>query len=216
MRRSPLILTLSIAALPILVNGQPQSLSTVNKTDGKSELKDSVKDSAGNFKRLVEVVFRYGAEGGFKKNLAHVVGLPGEMPTKDQENTTRTPNGKETRGCFIVYEDKPEAEGHRPVCAYILKRIVSGRDSKSQYFRVTLDGRLEKAVLSQGKNDESGKPIAGSGVKFDQDIESAEVRKAFNAEINYWLKDWLKKEQKAAGTKKAAEASKPSKKAASL
>ena len=127
-------------------------------------------------------------------NLAPVIGLPKAMPMKLRETVVSAKN-KDTdiRSCLVVI-----GEDTRPICVYMIRSKKSGRDHRAQYFRINLDGKLEKAVSSQGKNDENDKAIKGSGVKFEQDIDSSEVKKAFDAEMSYWLKDWLKKEQKAA------------------
>ncbi|MBI3288458.1 MAG: hypothetical protein HYZ74_02940 [Elusimicrobia bacterium] len=100
----------------------------------------------------------------------------------------------------MVYEDE-----RTPVAIYIVKMETSGRDKTSEYFRSSLDGSLEKAVLFRGKDDETGHPIKGSGVKFDQDIDSPEVKKAFKTEMDYWLKDWLKKEEAASKRRSAGD-----------
>ncbi|MBI5247109.1 MAG: hypothetical protein HY923_08000 [Elusimicrobia bacterium] len=191
MNHSYLVLGLSIAALPILVNGQPQTLTTVNHSSNKSDLKDSVKDQAVKFKNLIDAVIKNGSIGRFKKNIAHVVGLPGESISKDIEVPVPSkPGVEETRGCYVIYENE------RPICAYIARVIRTGRESKSQYYRVALDGQLEKAVVLQGKRDESGKVVKGSSAKFEQDINSPEVKQAFDDENEYWLKDWLRKGSK--------------------
>lgn len=197
--RRILALALSIAAPSILVNANAEGLSSVNQK--------VLKEHRADFARLIDTIFKNGKDGKFGPNLAPIVGLPTAMPTKDAEKIlSQSKDSVEKKGCYIVIDEK------EPSCAYIVNYRVSGKDSATQYFRVSLDGRLEKAVLTQGKRDENGKSIKGSGVKFDQDIESPEVQKAFNSEMAYWLKDWLKKEKKAADKK--AEVTKPIKTAA--
>lgn len=201
-------LTLSIAALPNLVNGQAQSLSTVNsdKSSNKLELKDSIKDAQTGITQLITAVLKNGNSATIGGNLAPVIGLPKAMPTKDIEIVVRERDQDvEKRNCIIVYE-KPEsvpseASDMRAVCAYIVKFRRFGLDRETRYFRVDLHGKLEKAVLSQSKADTSGKVVRGSGVKTDLDINSPEVKKTFEAEMKFWLKDWLRKQQKAPAKK---------------
>ena len=87
------------------------------------------------------------------------------------------------------------------MCAYVVKVKRSGQNNQVRYFRIDLNGKLDKVVLSQSKADESGKIIRGSGIKTDQDINSPEVKKTFEAEMKFWLKDWLKKQPAVAAKK---------------
>lgn len=196
-RRRALALALSITALFILVNANAESLTGVNQVRPK----DSAKKQRGDFARLIDAVLTEGKDGNFGP-LSPVIGLPDAMPFKFAEKKiSRSENGSESRACYIIVDKD------RPYCAYIVKFTTTGKDSTSQFYRLNLDGKLDKAVVTHGKRDEQGKPIKGSGVKFDQDIDSPEIRKAFDSEMAYWLKDWLKKEKKT--DKKAAEVAKP-------
>lgn len=201
--RSTFALALSITAMPILVNGQDQSLSSVNsaKSSNPSALKDSVKDTKAGVAELIETLMKVGSDGNVSSSLAPVIGLPSAMPIKALEFIlSEHGSDREQRGCFVVYEIKegsdPKVAEKRPVCAYILKSKRSSANRQTSYFRIDLNGNLEKVVVSKGKHDESGKVVRGSGVKTDLDINSPEVKKTFDAEMKFWLKDWLKKQQK--------------------
>ena len=105
--------------------------------------------------------------------------------------------GSAERQCSVIYESIRAVSGpstERPLLVYFSKRKYLGRDAETTYYRMTLGGELDKVVLSRGKFDDNGKPIRGSGVKTDLDIHSASVKKAFQAEWNYWTKDWLKEQ----------------------
>lgn len=204
--RAAFALALSIAAMPGLVNGQTQSLSSVNKdnSSNKSPLKDSVKDVT----RLITAVLQAGNSENTGSNLAPVIGLPKAMSTKDVEiPISKNADTTETRRCFVVYEKTegptPESTNNRAICAYVVRTKRSGLDKETRYFKFDLNGKLEKVVLSHGKHDASGKVVRGSGVKTDLDIDSPEVRKAFEAEMKFWLKDWLKKQKKSPAKKSA-------------
>lgn len=203
------VLALSIAASPGLVNGQPTSLTSVNQDNNSNEpeLKDSVKEQKAGVAQLIAAVVKVGPEQKVGKNLAPIIGLEKPMQAKYVEVLiSRTDADIEQKGCLVIYEkveSKSDPVEKRPICAYISIIKRSGLDKETRFFRMDLNGKLEKVILAQGKYDESGKVIRGSGVKFDQDIESAEVKKAFEAEMKYWLKDWLKKEQLSAAKKTA-------------
>lgn len=182
------MLVLSIAVLPGIVNGKEQNLPSVNgnNTTGKS------------VDGLVDVLMEKGIDSSFGKNLAAVVGLPESMPTKDADiATNRDGETIEGTGCILVYENDAATTTPKPVCFYILKRRETPQEAESHYYRMSLSGELEKAVLSRGKKDASGKPVRGSGVKTDLDIQSPEVKKAFAAEFKV-LRAWLKKQKKPA------------------
>ncbi len=214
-KKSAVALALSIAAMPGLVNGQAQSLTSVNqdKSPSKPDLKDTVKDARAGAALLIATVLKTGGDFNIGPNLAEVLGLPKPMPSKVQEIvTSRQGRDLEASGCYVVYENPessvPEAAEKKAICAYIVKIKRKGLDKQMRYFRIDLNGKLEKVILSQSKLDDAGKGVSGSGVKTDQDIDSSEVRKTFEAEMKFWLKDWLKKEQKNAA-KKTANATTP-------
>ena len=196
-------LALSITAMPILVNGQPQSLSSVNQdnSSNKSALKDSVKDTKAGVSQLIEAMIKDGDAGNISSILAPVIGLPKTMPMMSREIVIST-NGSDfdRRACWVVYEESKapsEKEGRkRPVCAYVLRAKREGLENQVQYFRIDLSGKLEKAILSRSKASADGKVVRGSGIKTDLDIGSPDVNKTFESEMKFWLKDWLKKQQK--------------------
>jgi len=213
---SALTLALSIAAIPSLVNGQDQSLTSVNKDKSSNGpgLKDSVKNKRADVAQLIETLLKTGVDGSFGSVLAPIVGLPKAMPSKDKEIViSQKDKDVEKRACYVVYENEkgsgPDVGEKKAVCAYIVKFKRSAFDKQVRYFRIDLNGKLEKAVLSESKYDETDKIVRGSGVKTDQDIDSPEVRKTFEAEMKFWLKDWLKKEQKNAAKKTADAAAAP-------
>lgn len=152
--------------------------------------------SKTEFDALVRVLMASGADDRIGGNLAPVIGLPHAMAIKVQDLLiSENAKGREIRSCFVVYD---EADTPRPVALYMARLKRSGQDKRSQYFRMTLEGVLEKAILSQGKTDETGKAVRGSGVKFDQDVNAPDVQKSFNAEKTFWLKEWLPKARRAA------------------
>lgn len=204
-----------MSAVPNLVNAQAQSLTSVNKdkSSTKSDLKDSVKDAKTDFAQLIFAVLKNGTNEKIGSNFAPIIGLPKAMPVMDVGATISNRRAvKETRRCFVAYEEveNPDSENgvKRALCVYVMKTKRSGLDKQEHYFRIDLNGKLEKVVLSKSKYDEAGKIVRGSGVKTDLDINSPEVKKAFDAEMNFWLKDWLKKEQKNAAKKTADAATK--------
>lgn len=197
------VVGLSIAAMPVLVNGQDKSLSVVNKDNSSNDgvLKDSVKETKRDFSTFVDVLMKSGVDTKVGPNMAPTLGLPKALPAKNRalSNFPKAEKG-EMRTCSLVYEKDSGSTDptNRPFCVLLMRSKRSGLDNQVRYYRVSLDGILEKVVVTRGKYDADGNPVRGSGVKFDEDINSPEVKKAFDAEMKFWLKDWLKKEQKAA------------------
>lgn len=196
-----LVLVLSIAALPGLVNGQSQSLTSVNtdKDSSQSDLKDSVKDKKTDFAKLIALTLESGKESKIGSNLAPVIGLSKSMPMKKHEVTLPSNSDlREVRACYVIYENidgtDTEAAHKRTVCAYVVRVRVSGLDKKTRYFKTDVNGKLVKAILSEGKLESDGRGVKGSGIKTELDIDSAEVKETFDKEIQFWLKDWLKKQ----------------------
>ncbi len=200
MSHSLLVLTLSIAVLPGLVNAQSQSLTSPNNSLRKSELKDSVKDTGTDLANLIEILDKTGKNSRYEGPHAAALGFAKTTLNKTRKEETLKDKVRDIRLCQLAYEEK------RPVCLIIVRKLKTEQGSETISYRVSLDGKLEKVDALYGKYDESGKPISAS--VLNRDIESPEVKKAFNAEMAYWLKDWLKNEKKAAD-KKAAEVTKP-------
>jgi len=199
------VLVLSIAALPGLVNGEPQSLSSVNtdKNSTKPALKDSVRDKKTDFATLIALTLENGKESKIGSNLAPIIGLSKSMPMKKQEvNLSSNPHLREERAYYLIYENidgtASKTAPKRTECAYLVRIRISGLDKTTRYFKTDLKGKLVKAVLSQAKLEGNGKGVKGSGVKTELDIDSPEVKETFEAEMKFWLKDWLTKQNQTA------------------
>ena len=183
MNRPAFMLALSIAALSSAVKAQEKNLPVVNL--GKSD-----------FSRLVALVMTSGDEAKFANGIAQAVGLPNEMPARGEVEIVSS-EGKDIdqRDCSVVYEPD-ESDGKRPVCVYISRAKRFGRTSTTQYFKVSLDGQLEKAVTLSLKRDDDGNLLREGRSKSVEDIDSPEIKKAFKTELGFWVKDWLKKQGK--------------------
>lgn len=192
------LLALSIAALLPLVNASAESLTVVNNIS---------KRDAAEFSKLVNLVLKNGQNSEFRRNLAPAIGLDKPSPIKILENTFNNKDSStEFRSCSVVLD---ELTDKHPKCVYLAWKKVGAGKTETKYYRVSIVGQFEKLVTVSGELDKDGKPVRGSGKSTDQDINSPEVKKAFDAEMAYWLKDWLKKEQKPAAAKKQAAVAKP-------
>ncbi|UPT73038.1 MAG: hypothetical protein M0D55_14180 [Elusimicrobiota bacterium] len=190
-------LSLSIAALLFLVNARAEPLTTVNPTKAPAK---SVKNSKGEFERLVQMLLDRGSDGSISGNLAPQIGLESASDIKKQDILVRKDgNSGEMKTCIVVFSD---AERKSPMCLFIKRSEQTTSSIRSTYFKVNLFGKLEKAVKIHGKRTVDT-AIRGSGVTTVQDIESPAVKKDFDGEMAYWKK-WVKKEMKAPAKKDSA------------
>lgn len=199
MCRRIIAIAVSMLALAPVVNTFAAEKQAVNRST-KSDLKDSVKDTdKKDLAQLLDVMMKVGREGRMGENLAPVIGLPGPLPMK-AANIRNIYQGKDrdALNCLLIYEevaDSSASAGKRPMCIYLMKITESPQFQDAQYFRISLDGKLEKVVTNRGKKDDNGQLIRGSGTPSDDDIDSAVVRKTYAAEMRE-LKAWLKTQQK--------------------
>lgn len=205
------ILLASIVVFPAAVKTRAADLPNVSQAARKADLKDSVKDTKNEFKQIVDFMMRNGIDGHYGENLAPAVGLPGARPVKG--DNIRSKKFDKKRGglnCSVVYEESPEATeygGKRPICIFLSTAKLSGQESEGRYYKLSLDGHLERVALVRDKRDENGKGVRGSAVWTDVDVNSPEVKKAFAAEMAD-VRQWLKQQKKVIAKKATASTAK--------
>lgn len=193
-------IALRVAALAL---SMPLVTMSVKSQDpaSTSDLKDSVKSDQSEISKLVATLMASGHDGKFVNGHAQAAGLDRPMPLKG----IKVPIGKESRRCQVVYESD-EAGGERPYCVYFLRTKKTSSDVEDRFYRVSLDGRLEKVVTLKNKIDDQGTALREGRSRVEEDLASPAVKKAFNAELTFWLKDWLKKQPKLDAKKATASA----------
>ena len=191
---SAIMLTGIMIAVSHPVNANAAESASPNRRANTDGLRDSVSDNKSDISTLVDYLQKHGDEWLIKEHLAPVLGLPGPMPSRmatfsNEDHSTSHGFDHLARVCILVYENTPASK--QPRCIYLEKHLVTGYDDETRYYRISLEGKLEKAIVSRGKRDAMGKPVIGSGVASDQDINSIETRKAFAAEMAA-MRKWLK------------------------
>lgn len=192
---------LSMPFVTVAVKAQATPLQESNSRE--SELKDSDKSDQGEISKLVQTLMTSGGDGQYRNGYAQAVGLDRPMPIKG----TMVPIGREARKCQIIYETD-ETNGARPFCVYFLRTKKTQHDGEERYYRVSLDGRLEKVVTLRNKLDDQGRAVVEGRSRVEEDMASPDIKKAFKTEMTFWLKDWLKKQQKLDAKKTTASAAK--------
>lgn len=195
------IIALSMPLVAVAVKAQTTPPQAGDRRE--PDLKDSVKSGQSEISKLVQKLMASGGDGQYRNGYAQAVGLDRPMPIKG----TMVPIGREARKCQIIYETD-ETNGDRPFCVYFLRTKKTQHDGEERYYRVSLDGQLEKVVTLRNKLDDQGKALVEGRSRVEEDMMSPDIKKAFNAEMTFWLKDWLKKQQKLDAKKATARAAK--------
>jgi len=200
-----------MAVVSVAVKAEDRSLTTFNKKELKADakLKDSVKDRKTDFARVIQILMESGDDQKIGPNIASVVGLPRAMPTKAAAiRISADGEHKENRQCHVAYETGDHSDVRRPVCVYLVRGKRSAQGTQTRYFKLDLNGRLERVIATAVKFDENGQAGPGSLENIDEDINSPEVKKAFNIEMAAWTNDWLKSKQKVVAKKATVNAAK--------
>ena len=185
---------LSMAAVLPIVNASAEDSPSVNQSSKAPPAPSVKKDEKKDIPRLIQTVLNTGEQKDFPNGYAQAVGLDEPMPAK-RCHITLSGDGKvwEDRHVFVVYANE---EPTRPVCIYLMRGHASKHELKQEFFRVNLDGELEKAVVLQNKRDDDGKSLVEGRARIEEDLGDLATRKTFQTEMSYWLKTWLKKQPK--------------------
>lgn len=134
--------------------------------------------------------------------LAPFLSVPAKAPMKEfvAANPRKSPNGKTEKACSLVMKSEDGAEP-TPMCAVITDGTFGSASIDGFYFKVGLDGSLLAAFKTNSKVSD-GKPVRGSGVKEDLDINSPEVKDRFQKELDFWLSGKFRKYWKPKSAKK--------------
>ncbi len=140
-----------------------------------------------------------GTPGRVPAPIAGLIGVPEDFPTSNLRLTEEQTTDR-TYHLFKVLTEKPsDLADAKPVGLALMTDYRWPGNVESYWFRASLDGKLEKVIFSPGKLDAQGQSINGSGTAIDQDVNSSEVRKRFQHELDLWLKrSYLKNEWKSA------------------
>lgn len=187
---------LSIAAISPAVKAQsPDPKETISN---KSDLKDSVKGNQNEFSKLIQTLMASGLDIKYSNGFAQAAGLDRPMLAK---GTVEVMDGKGYK-CHVIYENEDGV--NRPVCVLFIRAKKTKHEFEDQFFRIDLNGKLERVVTLKSNRDENGIAVKEGRSRTEGDIESPEIKKAFTSDMKFWVKDWLKKQQKLAKKDKAA------------
>lgn len=146
-----------------------------------------------------------GVDNYIRPNMASFLSLSANQPTKAYIIDTLAPKAarKPEKVCNLVLS--PSADGTMaPTSAVFIDGYLEDTASLAYYFKVGLDGKLQAAIKTSGKRA-GGKPVRGSGVKEDLDVNSPEVQSRFQKELDFWLSGKFRKHWKPKAPVKTAQ-----------
>jgi hypothetical protein len=190
-RLAIIVLSMPLVAATVKAQGKAESPSNPASDHRESKPKDSVNREQREISKLIDTLLASGDDGSYANGLAQAIGLDRPMRRK----TVMVPIDREARKCHIVYE-QDETAGNRPFCVYILRAKKTQHDVEERFYRVSLDGRLEKVITLRNKLDDKGIALREGRSRVEEDMTSPDIKKAFKTEMSFWLKDWLKKQPK--------------------
>ncbi len=81
----------------------------------------------------------------------------------------------------------------KPLCIIFNVKKKENNQMDARLIRVSLSGRIEKAVREAGKYGDDGKPIRGTGVLLPLDPNAPETRADLQHELDFWIRDKYRK-----------------------
>lgn len=195
MKSTTLMLAVSMLATIFIVNGAAKDLPSVNH-GGKSDRPAIWKDAAN-------ILSRSGEDGVLNDPVAKFLEIEDNSPERSDDVYEKR-NGTDLEGasCALLYPKKQSTDNQQPhqPSHFLLYRARRKKDNQvDYYFRVSLDGKLEKAVCANIHFDSEGKVIHDDNAVGAVDIDSPEIKAMFSEELTQ-LKKWLK--SKSAKSKK--------------
>lgn len=135
---------------------------------------------------FIQQVLRGGAQGTLPRPIGALIDLSSDAPYFGvivHDEQTRDGRGSTFR---VMMSTASESSNPTGLVLETTWRYAS-RD-EGYWFRASLAGALEKAVMIDGKRDKDGKAIKGSGKAVPKDIQSADIKSRFKQEMDFWLK----------------------------
>lgn len=179
----PAILRLASILAAILLLCQACAGSSIRTESGASSSRPRVQ-----WNDLLRRIEAEGEHINYSPLLARDLDLPPNCPIQVLLSNEQAVDGLDRDVSLVLPKPgKPSA--------VMFQTVRSG--AKSDWivrYLVSLDGsRLQKAVALEGTNDRQGRPIRGSARRFPKDINSREVRKGYQRELDFWLKGMYRK-----------------------
>jgi hypothetical protein len=195
MNRTFIFLVLSIAALPLTVKAQEKNLPSFKKGAHDSNSGDATRNTKKDIAKLTQLVMDSGDDIVLEDGFAQAVTLEESLPAKyTHADISEHGDKTDSRECHVVY--RSDDSGKRAICLLLSRYKGTRTDMHAKYYRMNLNGTLENAVTLNNKRGSDGDSLPEGRSRVVEDVASAETRKAFKTELEYWVKTWLKKHPK--------------------
>lgn len=187
----PMLFIISIVVFPHTVKALASDPPSVSSGAPKAGQKSPAEDN--EFNQIVDLMMQNGLDSRYGDNLAPNIGLPGARPVKGRNiRSKKVDANRGSLNCAVAYE-RMENGDRRPLYIFLQVAKQSGQDAEVRYYRLNLDGQLEKVTLIRSKRDKDGKGVRGSGTATDENLTSPEVKKNFAAEMAD-VRQWLRRQ----------------------
>lgn len=161
--------------------------------------------SATKFASFVQKLAVEGTDDIVQSYVAPFLALAPNTPSKAYilDELPREADNRPEKICKLIFEPDEAEQKHPPKCIVLIAGYVNDETNTSNYYKISLDEKLLTAFQLTGRRS-GGKPIRGSGVKHDLDVNSPEVQADFKKELDFWLSGRYKKYLKPKKEAKAA------------
>lgn len=181
------------------------NLAYASGKSGKSTKPSKASSSRSSVSSFFAKLGTEGDDNVVRPHLGPLLSLTPNAPTKAYilDNLNRQAARKPEKICNLVMA--PGSDGSlTPSSAVFVDGYIDDTTTFAYYYKVGLDGKLQAAIKTVGKRAD-GKPVRGSGVKEDLDVNSPEVQSRFQKELDYWLSGKFRKHWKPKAPVKTAQ-----------
>lgn len=179
-----------LAVAAIVLISTPASIST----SAAKSVKAAASQPSARFNTFVQKLHTEGEDNFIRPHVAPFLALTPNAPSKafTVDTLARSGDRQPEKLCKLVLEAATATDKPTPTCLVVTDGFIGADTSVTNHYKVGLDGKLLAAIRLTGKMSD-GKPVRGSGVKTDLDINSPEVQSSFKKELDFWLSGKYKK-----------------------
>lgn len=183
--RFPLLLFLTFGPTPLLYAAPKAS---------KAAQPPPPAGKPATFSQFIEWLVSLGkkAEEGdvpYTGQLAELLGLPQGAVGRGGGVIQEKADDYLGHNCEVILDTSGSNSIPKPLAVILHTRnSIPGFATEQYFYRLSPQGKLEKAIAVRGKIDEQDNAVPGSGEATVLDIEGPETKYRFQHELDFWLK----------------------------
>lgn len=148
---------------------------------------------------LIQKVMAAGRDGALPRAIAVAVGVPENAPYRGARIAVEQAGDGLDHVIKVLVDKSSDSDVGKPVGLELRTGRYWPGNNEFYNYHASLDGQLENAAYQLVKMDAEEKAIRGSGHFITKDVNSREIKKRFQRELDCWLKkSCLKKEWRSA------------------